>query len=115
MLDVIRDEELQTNYLHVGAYLLDKLRTLQVKHELIGDVRGAGLFIGVELVNNPESLEPAADEAYSIINRMKERRLLLSIDGPYHNVIKIKPPIVFTEDDADFLAKMLDESLSQIG
>jgi 4-aminobutyrate aminotransferase-like enzyme len=115
VLDVIRDEELQANSLHVGAYLLDKLRALQVKHELIGDVRGAGLFIGVELVNNNEALDPASDEAYSIINRMKEKRLLLSIDGPDHNVIKIKPPLIFTEDDADFLSKILDESLSQIG
>jgi len=111
VLDVIKDEELQENALHVGSHLLDQLNTLKSKHDLIGDVRGAGLFIGVELVDDRCSLDPAGNEADALINMMKEKGFLLSSDGPDHNVIKIKPPMVFTKANADFLVKTLDESI----
>ncbi len=70
-----------------------------------------GLFIGVELVVNRETLEPARDQAYYIIEKMKELGILLSIDGPLHNVIKIKPPLVFSKSNAEFLINKLDEVL----
>src|SRR5204863_1578845 len=108
VLDVIRDEELQQNALEVGDYLRQGLRELQKRHSLIGDVRGLGLFIGIELVRNRETLEPADSEAALIVERMKERGVLLSTDGPYHNVIKIKPPMVFSKADADLLISGLD-------
>ncbi len=108
VLDVIRDEELQQNALEVGKYLKQGLRQLQEKHSLIGDVRGLGLFIGIELVRDRETLKPADREAAHVVERMKERGVLLSTDGPFHNVIKIKPPLVFSRTDADFLLGQLD-------
>ena len=111
VLDVIKDEKLQENALQVGSQLKAGLEDLKTKHDLIGDVRGMGLFIGVELVVNRETLEPARDKAYYIIEKMKELGILLSIDGPLHNVIKIKPPLVFSESNAEFLKDKLDEVL----
>ena len=111
VLDVIRDEELQQNALEVGDYLKQQLRELQNRHPLIGDVRGLGLFIGIEFVRDPETLEPADSEAAQIVERMKERGVLLSTDGPYHNVIKIKPPMIFSKADADLLISGLDHVL----
>jgi 4-aminobutyrate aminotransferase-like enzyme len=111
VLDVMKDEELQENALKVGGKLKAGLEDLKSKHNLIGDVRGMGLFIGVELVVNRETLEPAKDHAYYIIEKMKELGILLSIDGPLHNVIKIKPPLVFSESNAEFFISKLDEVL----
>lgn len=111
VLDVICDEELQQNAFVVGEYLKQGLRELQTSHSVIGDVRGLGLFIGVELVRNRETLEPADNEASLVAERMKERGVLLSTDGPFHNVIKIKPPLVFSQADADFLLSRLDSVL----
>jgi 4-aminobutyrate aminotransferase-like enzyme/aminoglycoside phosphotransferase (APT) family kinase protein len=108
VLDVIRDEELQENARDVGQYFMDALRKLGEKHRLIGDVRGLGLFIGVELVRDRQTLEPAGTEASAIIERMKSRGVLLSTDGPFHNVLKIKPPIVFSKADADLVVSELD-------
>jgi 4-aminobutyrate aminotransferase-like enzyme/Ser/Thr protein kinase RdoA (MazF antagonist) len=111
VLDVIRDEELQQNAFEVGEYLKQGLRALQERHALIGDVRGQGLFLGIELVRDRETLEPAALEAAQVVERMKERGILLSTDGPLHNVIKMKPPMVFSMTDADFLINCLDSVL----
>jgi 4-aminobutyrate aminotransferase-like enzyme len=101
VLDVIRDEELQQNALEVGAYLKHELNLLRARHRLIGDVRGLGLFLGIELVRDRNTLEPAGREATQIVERMKERGILLSTDGPFHNVIKIKPPLVFSMKNAE--------------
>jgi len=108
VLDVIRDEGLQENARDAGEYLLKGLKDLAGRHPLIGDVRAQGLFLGFELVRDRETLEPAAEEASEIVNRMKERGILLSTDGPLHNVIKIKPPLVFGRADADLLVDGLD-------
>jgi 4-aminobutyrate aminotransferase-like enzyme len=113
VLDVIEKERLQENALTVGEYLKRGLAKLKEKYRLIGDVRGLGLFIGVELVKNRETLEPAAQQASGIINRMKERGILLSTDGPLFNVIKIKPPLIFTKANADMLVNTLDEVLQE--
>jgi 4-aminobutyrate aminotransferase-like enzyme len=113
VLDVIRDEKLQENALNVGHHLKTGLLKLIDKYPVIGDVRGMGLFIGIELVKNRETLAPAAAEASDIIERMKEKGILLSVDGPLHNVLKIKPPIVFDRENADFLVAVLDNVLSE--
>jgi 4-aminobutyrate aminotransferase-like enzyme len=105
VLDVIREEGLQENAHTTGEYLMAGLRELACRNPLIGDVRGQGLFIGIELVRDRETLEPAAAEAEALVNRMKDRGILLSTDGPNHNVIKIKPPIVFSRADADLLLR----------
>src|SRR5262249_45245885 len=112
VLEVIRDEELQQNALEAGEYLKVGLRLLQDRHRLIGDVRGLGLFMGIELVRDRETLEPAGREATQIVELMKERGILLSTDGPFHNVIKIKPPLVFSLRDADALVSNLDSILT---
>lgn len=113
VLDVIEQEKLQQNALEVGNYLMNGLRQLQEKHLLIGDVRGLGLYVGAELVRNRQTLEPAAAEASAIANAMKERGVLISTDGPLHNVLKIKPPIIFTKENADQLVQTLDAVLDE--
>jgi len=115
VLDVIREEGLQQNALEVGEYLKQGLRELQTRHSLIGDVRGLGLFIGIELVRDRETLEPAEAEATQVVERMKDRGILLSTDGPLRNVIKIKPPLVFSKADADSLIAGLDSVLLLVG
>jgi 4-aminobutyrate aminotransferase-like enzyme len=110
VLEVVHDEKLQSHALEVGERLLKGLRELQQQHEIIGDVRGSGLFLGVELVQNRK---PATNEAERIINSMRDRGILLGTDGPYHNVIKIRPPMPFSKSDADLLLTALAELLSQ--
>jgi 4-aminobutyrate aminotransferase-like enzyme len=114
VLDVIRDEELQEHALEVGAYLKEKLTELKSRHSLVGDVRGAGLFIGIELVRDRQTLEPADREAAALIEQMKERGILLSTDGPFHNVIKIKPPLVFSRRDADEFVSQMEKVLADL-
>lgn len=115
VLDVIRDEGLQANALATGTSLLRGLQSLAERHPLIGEARGLGLFLGVELVRDRAAKEPAAAQASHIANRMRERGILLSTDGPYHNVLKIKPPLVFTAADAGFLLATLDDVLTEDG
>jgi 4-aminobutyrate aminotransferase-like enzyme/Ser/Thr protein kinase RdoA (MazF antagonist) len=114
VLDILRDERLQENALDVGGYLMDGLRELSGRHRLIGDVRGLGLFVGIELVRDLATREPAGDEATELVNRMKDRGILLSTDGPFHNVIKIKPPMVFSRADADLLVGQMAEALGEM-
>jgi 4-aminobutyrate aminotransferase-like enzyme len=84
------------------------LRPFIERYPLVGDVRGSGLFLGVELVRDRETLEPAASEATTIVNRMRADGILVGTDGPYHNVIKIRPPMPFDLADADRLVETLD-------
>lgn len=81
------------------------------EHQIIGDVHSAGLLVGIELVRNREALEPAAEEAETLVNRLKTRGVLLSTDGPSQNVIKIKPPMVLTGDDVDMVVRVFDDEL----
>lgn len=111
VLEVIRDEELQQRALETGNYLLEGLEKLKAKHQIIGDVRGKGLFVGAELVRNRENLEPAVPEIDEIVESMKERGFLISTDGPLHNVLKIKPPMLFNKENAGAFLKQLDEVL----
>lgn len=115
VLDVMADEGWQAHALAVGDRMLAGLRPLRAKHALVGDVRGSGLFIGVELVRDRETLIPADTEASYVANRMAKRGILLGTDGPFHNVIKIRPPMPFTAVDADHLVQALDETLAEIG
>ena len=113
VLDVIESENLQENARIVGDYLKEELVKLQSRHPIIGDVRGIGLFIGIELVKSGEVLPPAAEEAHYIVNRIRELGVLLSVDGTMHNVLKIKPPIIFSKEDADRLVATLELVLSE--
>jgi 4-aminobutyrate aminotransferase-like enzyme/Ser/Thr protein kinase RdoA (MazF antagonist) len=111
VLDVIDDEHLQAHARDVGTHLLNGLDALRTKHPVIGDVRGLGLFLGVEVVHDRETLAPAVDQAAYLVNRMRECGILLSTDGPFHNVIKIKPPLAFSRADADLLIATMDRIL----
>jgi 4-aminobutyrate aminotransferase-like enzyme len=111
--EVLAKERLQENARDVGAYWIAKLRDLMHRHDVIGDVRGAGLFLGIELVRNLGTLEPAANEASYVVNRLRERGILTGTDGPHHNVIKLRPPLIFTKDDADFFVAVFDEILGE--
>lgn len=113
VLKVIEDEGLQKNALETGNHLMQLLKDLMQKYKIIGDVRGYGLFVGAELVTDRETKEPAVKEIDIIVEKMKERGFLLSTDGPLHNVIKIKPPMVFSKENAEALAKNLDEVLKE--
>jgi 4-aminobutyrate aminotransferase-like enzyme len=85
------------------------------RHAIVGDVRGSGLFLGVELVRDRLTLEPAAAEAAYVVNRLRERGILTGTDGPQHNVIKIRPPLVFSENDANLLLSTLDDVVGEDG
>ncbi|MCP4600014.1 MAG: aminotransferase class III-fold pyridoxal phosphate-dependent enzyme [Proteobacteria bacterium] len=113
VLKVIENEQLQENAQKVGALLLEGLKGLMDKHALIGDVRGQGLFVGIELVTDRQTLSPAPEHAAYIIDRMKDYGILLSTDGPLHNVVKIKPPIVFSEKNAGEVIRILDKVLGE--
>ena len=110
VLEVLRDENLQAHALEVGELLLAGLRELQQRYEIISDVRGSGLFIGVELMRDSQ---PASDEASRLVNQMRERGILFGTDGPHHNVLKIRPPMPFSEEDADELIAALGLSLAR--
>jgi 4-aminobutyrate aminotransferase-like enzyme/Ser/Thr protein kinase RdoA (MazF antagonist) len=111
VLDVLRDDALQSHADHVGARLRRSIESLMGRHPAIGDVRGAGLMVGVELVRDRATRTPAPELAHDVMNRMRDRRVLVGTTGPDHNVLKIRPPLVLTADDADLIARSLDASL----
>lgn len=112
VLRVLKQEKLQQNADSTGTFLMTKLQELQ--HPLIGNVRGLGLFIGIELVKDTTTLEPAALEAERIAIHMKQAGVLVSTDGPFHNVIKIKPPLCFSKQDANRLVLAFAAALNKI-
>jgi 4-aminobutyrate aminotransferase-like enzyme len=113
VLDVLEQEHLQENALRVGNYLIAGLRELQNRHALIGDVRGSGLFLGVDFVRDPTTREPASEEASYIVNRLRDSGILTGTDGPHHNVMKLRPPLVFSQADADLLVSTLNSILEE--
>ncbi len=113
VLDVIRDEELQTRALELGSRLKSGIEQLTSKHPILGDVRGLGLFLGFELVRHREKLTPAAQQAAYVVERMKEHGILVTTEGPLHNVVKIKPPLVISESDVDRFIEVLDKVLGE--
>uniref|UniRef100_A0A8C2Z6F2 Ethanolamine-phosphate phospho-lyase n=1 Tax=Cyclopterus lumpus TaxID=8103 RepID=A0A8C2Z6F2_CYCLU len=114
VLDVLEKEDLQGNALRVGRYLTGLLEEQKEKHPLVGDIRCQGLFAGVELVKDRLKLTPATAEAQEVIYRLKEQCILLSADGPHRNVLKLKPPMCFTKEDADLLVGKLDHILTEL-
>ena len=113
VLNVIEEEELQKNALKVGNKLKSLLNELKSVHDIIGDVRGKGLFLGIEIIKDLATLEPYQKMTHKIVNKMRNKGILLSSDGPDHNVIKIKPPMVFNGANALFLVETLDKILSK--
>ena len=112
VLNVIKEEKLQKNAYETGVYLLEGLKVLKDKYNIVGDIRGRGLFIGVELIKKYDGMIPASIEADLIVNQMRQKGVLISSDGPDHNVLKIKPPLIFSKKNADYLLETLDAVLS---
>ncbi len=113
VLDVLEEEKLQQNALRVGTHLIESLKTLQTRHALIGDVRGSGLFLGIDLVLDLKTRESAPLQASYIVNRLRDCGILTGTDGPHHNVIKLRPPLVFSEADANLFVETLDAVLGE--
>jgi alanine-glyoxylate transaminase/(R)-3-amino-2-methylpropionate-pyruvate transaminase len=113
-LEVVDAENLQANAKAVGGHLKDRLLELQERQPLIGEVRGLGLMLGVELVRDRTTKEPATAETVKVMELTKERGLLLGKGGLYGNTLRIKPPMCVTKADADFLVDCLDEVLEKV-
>jgi 4-aminobutyrate aminotransferase-like enzyme len=114
VLDVIEAEGLQEKAQATGLRLISGFEDLAKRHSLIGHVRGQGLFLGIELVRDRASLEPATAEAGLIINHMRENGVLVSTDGPFDNVLKIKPPMAFGATEADILLDAADRAFAAL-
>ncbi len=112
VLDVLESEQLQENARRVGDHLKARLEALIDRHPLCGAVHGMGLYLGLELVRDRETLEPAAEEAYAICERMRELGVIVQPTSDGMNVLKIKPPLCLTEASADYFADTLDRVLT---
>ena len=114
VLDVIEDEDLLSNAEETGEFLRQGIRDLMPRHSLIGDVRGRGLIVGVELVLDREGLEPAHEQAARLLDLMRDEGVLIGRSGPLKNVLKIRPPLVFKRKHAKLLIEALDRSLAKL-
>jgi alanine-glyoxylate transaminase/(R)-3-amino-2-methylpropionate-pyruvate transaminase len=114
VLEVIDREALQANSLKVGNYLKAGFERLAGKHSLIGDVRGLGLMLGIELVKDRKTKEPAKDECAAVFEASRDMGLLIGKGGLWGNTLRIKPPMIFTQSDADFMLAVLDEALASV-
>lgn len=114
VLNAIEEDNLLENVEITGQYLTQELHKLRQKHSVIGDVRGSGLFLGIELVSDRIKKTPEGELAKKIINKMKDRRVLIGKIGPYDNVLKIRPPLPFTQINADQLLSALSDCLEEI-
>lgn len=113
VLDVLQEEKLQENALRVGQHWIGELKKLQQAHALIGDVRGSGLFLGLDLVRSREMREAAPQQASYVVNRLRYLGILAGTDGPHHNVIKLRPPLIFSEVDAAHFCSALSSILHE--
>ncbi|XP_020102415.1 alanine--glyoxylate aminotransferase 2 homolog 3, mitochondrial-like [Ananas comosus] len=114
VLRVLEREKLQENAFVVGNYLKNRLKHLQEKHSIIGDVRGRGLMLGVELVTDRELKTPAKTEILHVMEQMKEMGVLVGKGGYYGNVFRITPPLCFTKEDSDFFVDVMDTALAKL-
>ncbi len=115
VLRIVEDEGLQANALARGDELLAGLRTLQDRHDLIGDVRGMGLFVGVDLVTDRRTRAPATAVAGHVVERLRDHRVLIGTEGPGDNVLKIRPPLTIEAGDVEMILEVLDGVLSETG
>jgi 4-aminobutyrate aminotransferase-like enzyme/Ser/Thr protein kinase RdoA (MazF antagonist) len=113
VLDIVDDEDLMTNAKVRGDQLMAGLRELQEKHTIIGDVRGIGLFIGLDLVTDRESRTPATEIADYVKNRMRDHRILMGTEGPADNILKIRPPLTIEAEDVEMILHVMDQTLTE--
>ena len=114
VLDVIEKENLREHAVKVGKLLLDGARKLAEKYEIVGDVRGRGMFVGIDLVKDRKTREPHTAAAQHVLTRFKEEHILLQSDGPHNNVLKFKSPLVFSEENAKTFLETLDKVFEEI-
>jgi 4-aminobutyrate aminotransferase-like enzyme len=113
VLDALDDQDLVSHAGRMGQQLTRRFIELQHQHDAIGDVRGVGLYLGIDLVTDRQTLHPATSLAADVVNDLRDHGVLVSTDGPADNVLKIKPPLVFDDHDADVLIGELDAALSR--
>lgn len=113
-LNVLREERLQDNARNVGALIKNSIADLAKRYDCIGDVRGTGLYIGVEMVTDRKSKTPDEPLASAIVNGLRERHVLISATGPHSNTLKIRPPLVFSSSNADRLLSEIEAVLAQL-
>src|SRR5271157_2092872 len=113
VLYVLEENQLQQNALKVGSQWLRDLRALQAQYPLIGDVRGMGLFLGIDLVGDRDKRTPATAQAHYVVNRLRDLGILTGTDGPHHNVLKLRPPLIFSASDAAFFTSTLSSILAE--
>ena len=113
VLNIVEDERLQKNAKQMGDKLIERLHSMQEKYEIVGDVRGCGLFIGLDLVMNPQTREPGTALADYVKNRMCEHRILMGSEGPYDNILKIRPPMTIEAEDIDYILEVMDKVLDE--
>ena len=114
VLQVIEKEDLVGNAARVGDYVLQGFKRLQDKYDMMGDVRGSGLFFGIDLVTDRDKKTPAAGEAKRIVNRMRDEGILMSKIGEHDNVLKLRPPLPFSTENADQLLQTLDHVMGEV-
>ncbi|MRG58194.1 aminotransferase class III-fold pyridoxal phosphate-dependent enzyme [Phyllobacterium sp. SYP-B3895] len=114
VLDVIERDDLRGNALAMGNYLLERFRAMQARYEVIGDVRGQGLFLGIELVTDRKTKQPATELARKINNGARERGVLMGTEGPHDNVLKLRPPMIFNRANADLLIEVMEETFAAV-
>ncbi|XP_055141014.1 5-phosphohydroxy-L-lysine phospho-lyase isoform X17 [Symphalangus syndactylus] len=114
VLNVLEKEQLQAHATSVGSFLMELLGQQKIKHPIVGDVRGVGLFIGVDLIKDEATRTPATEEAAYLVSRLKENYVLLSTDGPGRNILKFKPPMCFSLDNARQVVAKLDAILTDM-
>jgi 4-aminobutyrate aminotransferase-like enzyme/Ser/Thr protein kinase RdoA (MazF antagonist) len=113
VLEIIERDRLRDNARAIGDYLLARFRDMQARHDSIGDVRGMGLFLGLDIVTDRSSKAYATELANLVVNLAREEGVLIGTDGPYDNVVKMRPAMIFTRRDADLLCEVLDHALTR--
>ncbi|CAH1794276.1 unnamed protein product [Owenia fusiformis] len=114
VLEAIDNDHLLQNATQIGDYVMEKCRELQNKHYIIGDIRGRGMFLGIDLVKDRITREPDTLGTKYVVNRLREERVLLRSDGPFNNILKFKPPMCFNMKDADRMIATLDKIFTEI-
>ena len=112
VLEIIERDRLRQNAFEIGTQLLTRMRALMDRHEVIGDVRGLGLMLGIDLVKDRRTKEPATERTGRVVERCRELGVLMGTDGPYDNVIKLRPPLIFTRANADHLVQVLQQAFA---